>query len=275
MALYDNIIEAQGRGPSHGPRRSSTSPRRPSTLPSGARTSRASTTAISARPTTPSSRDSSGARVARRGCNQLGWRRDACGRVEGRKAESKLVGDPRLKTIFNGYAFAIDYRERRGHAFMLDDQRDTERVKQKPPARRVPQLPRFQRRGVSRGGHQDSARPARSTIRSRRRTASSSSSRLGARQQTPIRRRDRAREHPVTCLDCHDPKTMALRITRPAFIEGIANLAASATPCHTCPASSSGARAIDNALQPQRSRQPPGDALDGVRPVPRRVLLQG
>ena len=48
------------------------------------------------------------------------------------KAFSKLVGDPRLKTIFNGYAFAIDYRERRGHAFMLDDQRDTERVKQRP-----------------------------------------------------------------------------------------------------------------------------------------------
>src|SRR4030095_797160 len=46
------------------------------------------------------------------------------------KAESKLVGDPLLKTIFNGYAFAIDYRERRGHAFMLQDQRETERVRQ-------------------------------------------------------------------------------------------------------------------------------------------------
>ncbi len=36
--------------------------------------------------------------------------------------------------------------------------------------------------------------------------------------------------HPVTCLDCHDPKTMKLRITRPAFLEGIANLAKSADP---------------------------------------------
>jgi nitrite reductase (cytochrome c-552) len=27
--------------------------------------------------------------------------------------------------------------------------------------------------------------------------------------------------HPVACIDCHDPRTMALRITRPAFIEGI------------------------------------------------------
>src|SRR5262249_31336839 len=48
------------------------------------------------------------------------------------KAGSKLAGDPRLETIFDGYAFAIDYRERRGHAFMLHDQRETERVKQRP-----------------------------------------------------------------------------------------------------------------------------------------------
>jgi len=34
-------------------------------------------------------------------------------------------------------------------------------------------------------------------------------------------------EHPVTCLDCHDSQTMALRITRPAFLEGIAAYKAS------------------------------------------------
>ena len=27
--------------------------------------------------------------------------------------------------------------------------------------------------------------------------------------------------HPVTCLDCHGPQTMQLRVTRPGFIEGI------------------------------------------------------
>jgi len=31
-------------------------------------------------------------------------------------------------------------------------------------------------------------------------------------------------KHPIACIDCHDPKTMALRITRPGFIEGIAAL---------------------------------------------------
>ena len=33
--------------------------------------------------------------------------------------------------------------------------------------------------------------------------------------------------HPVSCVDCHDPKTMELRVTRPAFITGIQKLAAS------------------------------------------------
>ena len=28
-------------------------------------------------------------------------------------------------------------------------------------------------------------------------------------------------EHPVSCLDCHEPSTMTLRVTRPAFIDGI------------------------------------------------------
>jgi nitrite reductase (cytochrome c-552) len=28
-------------------------------------------------------------------------------------------------------------------------------------------------------------------------------------------------KHPVACIDCHEPNTMALRLTRPGFIEGI------------------------------------------------------
>src|ERR1044071_2823067 len=38
-------------------------------------------------------------------------------------AQSKLQDDPRLVTIWSGYAFATDFREERGHAWMLDDQR--------------------------------------------------------------------------------------------------------------------------------------------------------
>jgi nitrite reductase (cytochrome c-552) len=36
-------------------------------------------------------------------------------------ARSRLEQDPRLKTMWAGYAFAVDFREDRGHAYMLDD----------------------------------------------------------------------------------------------------------------------------------------------------------
>ena len=34
--------------------------------------------------------------------------------------------------MFAGYAFAIDYRDRRGHAYMLYDQEQTKRVTERP-----------------------------------------------------------------------------------------------------------------------------------------------
>ena len=34
--------------------------------------------------------------------------------------------------MFAGYAFAIDYRDRRGHAYMLQDQEQTKRVTERP-----------------------------------------------------------------------------------------------------------------------------------------------
>jgi len=43
-------------------------------------------------------------------------------------AEQKLDREPWLKRIFAGYAFAIDYRDRRGHAYALFDQEQTRRV---------------------------------------------------------------------------------------------------------------------------------------------------
>src|SRR5215208_4517060 len=42
-------------------------------------------------------------------------------------AQSRLEEDPRLKIMWAGYAFAKDFREERGHAYMLDDQTFTER----------------------------------------------------------------------------------------------------------------------------------------------------
>ena len=44
-------------------------------------------------------------------------------------AQSRLEEDPRLKTMWAGYAFATDFRKKRGHAYMLEDQTFTERVR--------------------------------------------------------------------------------------------------------------------------------------------------
>jgi nitrite reductase (cytochrome c-552) len=46
---------------------------------------------------------------------------------------------------------------------------------------------------------------------------------------------DSGHAHPVTCADCHDPKTMQLRVTRPGFIEGIQTLAKSDAPVPFAP----------------------------------------
>ena len=42
--------------------------------------------------------------------------------------KQKLESDPWLERMFRGYAFSIDYRDRRGHAYMLQDQENTERL---------------------------------------------------------------------------------------------------------------------------------------------------
>ena len=46
---------------------------------------------------------------------------------EGQPPPQKVDRDPWLKRVFAGYLFAVDYRDRRGHAFMLADQEKTRR----------------------------------------------------------------------------------------------------------------------------------------------------
>ena len=49
-------------------------------------------------------------------------------------SQSKIEEDPRLKTMWAGYAFSRDFREERGHAYMLEDQTFTERQAVGQPA---------------------------------------------------------------------------------------------------------------------------------------------
>jgi nitrite reductase (cytochrome c-552) len=124
-------------------------------------------------------------------------------------AQSRLEEDPRLKVMWAGYAFAKDFREERGHAYMLDDQTFTER-------QQVVKQP-----GTCMHCHGSVYVPYKQ---------------LGGgdlikgfekmNQMTYFDARKLV-NHPVACIDCHDPVTMALRVTRPGFIEGIRALRAS------------------------------------------------
>jgi len=124
-------------------------------------------------------------------------------------AQSRLEEDPRLKTMWAGYAFSVDFREERGHAYMLDDQTYTERqgVVQQPGACMhchasvyVPYM-RLGRGDLTKG--------------------------FEIMNQMPYQEARKEVTHPVTCIDCHAPDTMELRITRPGFMEGIRALKAS------------------------------------------------
>ncbi|MEW6206941.1 MAG: ammonia-forming cytochrome c nitrite reductase subunit c552 [Acidobacteriota bacterium] len=124
-------------------------------------------------------------------------------------AQSKIEEDPRLKIMWAGYAFSKDFREERGHAFMLEDQTYTER-------QQVVKQP-----GTCMHCHASVYVPYK---------------KLGGgdlfkgfeqMNQTPYAEARKEVTHPVACIDCHDPVNMQLRVTRPGFIEGIRALKAS------------------------------------------------
>jgi nitrite reductase (cytochrome c-552) len=118
-------------------------------------------------------------------------------------AQSRLEEDPRLKTMWAGYAFAKDFREERGHAYMLDDQTFTER-------QAVVQQP-----GTCMHCHASVYGPYRKL--------GGGDLIKGFELMNQMKYQDARKlvTHPVACIDCHDPATLQLRVTRPGFLEGI------------------------------------------------------
>jgi nitrite reductase (cytochrome c-552) len=108
----------------------------------------------------------------------------------------KLEKYPNLVTLFAGYPFSKDYREERGHYWSITDVKATKRVNDKTYntciSCKSPQvIVDIQKMGPENfykamfkdiGGHYTQS---------------------------------------IACLDCHDPKTMELRVARPAFIEAL------------------------------------------------------
>ncbi len=118
-------------------------------------------------------------------------------------AQSRLEEDPRLKTMWAGYAFAKDFREERGHAYMLEDQVYTER-------QQVTKQP-----GTCLNCHASMYVPYRKAGDG---DLFRGFERLNAMPYAEARKNV---THPVACIDCHDARTLQLRVTRPAFLEGM------------------------------------------------------
>ena len=110
---------------------------------------------------------------------------------------SKLERVPAMVRIWAGYAFSVDYNEERGHYYALIDQKRTKRqevVKQPGAcanchAAEAPQL-------IAKMGWETF-------------------------NLTPYKELQDKLHIGSSCADCHDPKTMALRVTRPAFVNAM------------------------------------------------------
>ncbi len=124
-------------------------------------------------------------------------------------SQSKIEEDPRLKVMWAGYPFAVDFREDRGHAYTLEDQTYTLRQKVVKQPGTCMQCHGSVYAAMMKLGEGDLTKG------------------FEKMNQMPYFEAKKLVEHPVACVDCHDPKTMELRITRSAFIEGMRALKAS------------------------------------------------
>ena len=205
-----------------------------------------------------------------------GWKATAGDKFYGGSSalpQSKLETYPWLKRLYAGYAFSLDYREARGHAYMLYDQGVTERVTKKSQAgacihchasntvmyRRIGMeamgeevteeslAADFNMPAVIRGFQEVSKMPYDEVLTLVMQSPDGTpGENEPAVPQAPIggfTGEFKGQEvpddhpalaggeaHPVSCIDCHNPDTMAIRVTRPGFVLGMAALAESDEP---------------------------------------------
>ena len=114
----------------------------------------------------------------------------------GSEKVQKSIKEPEILVNFKGMAFSKDYSEDRGHPYALDDLRDTKRLSPKSMGAcmtcKTGQLVDIYKEK----GWQYA--------------------------KTPLAELMPRLKHPITCSNCHDPKTMNLRVINPAFIEAMA-----------------------------------------------------
>ncbi len=142
----------------------------------------------------------------------------------GSEAFQHLDADPMWRRIFAGYAFGVDYREERGHAYMLKDQRETERVTNfKQPGAclqcHASTVNLYVNEGLKAG-----VPPGKANWEAQMQKG------FEIVCAMPYSEASKKVEHPVSCIDCHDAENMNLRVNRPGFLNGIRALARSDYP---------------------------------------------
>jgi nitrite reductase (cytochrome c-552) len=105
-----------------------------------------------------------------------------------------LEETPANVILFAGYGFAKEYNQARGHVHAVEDVTKTKRISEKTPGTcwtcKSPDVPRLM-------------------------------ASMGPEKFYAAKFADLKKEitHPIGCLDCHEPNTMKLRISRPALLE--------------------------------------------------------
>jgi len=109
--------------------------------------------------------------------------------------EQKSIKEPEILINFKGMAFSKDYTEDRGHPYAMDDLKETKRV---TPAT---------------VGSCMTCKTA--NLRDIYKTMGWSYAKKPLAELMPLIK------HPIVCANCHDPKTMKLRVSNPAFIDAM------------------------------------------------------
>lgn len=135
---------------------------------------------------------------------------------------SKIDGEwAKWRIIFNGYPFGVEYNEKRGHAYMLEDQLKTRRVTE------------FQQPGSCLHCHGSMVNVYRDAglqagvPQGKENLEAQIMKGFEVINPMPYHEAVKMVNMPIACIDCHDPDNMNLRISRPAFLDGVRNLASS------------------------------------------------
>ncbi len=113
----------------------------------------------------------------------------------GSEKVQKSIKEPEILVNFKGMPFSIDYSEDRGHVYALDDIRETKRVNQTTAGACM----------TCKTVHLDEIFKEKGWDYAK----------------MPLFELLPKLKHPIVCGNCHDPKTMNLRVINPAFIEAM------------------------------------------------------